>query len=127
MTEENNTTSQETEPTKYVLLPDFKTNIHIITLIGVVFVYILLLLSYILTAIYYDTYTPFTGDIFEATKDAQHRLKNHINKVIFSENFTVSNENPKENTTIFDKLRNYINWFITNLFYVKGNTVVLTT
>lgn len=31
------------------------------------------------------------------------------------------------NNTIFDKMRNYINKLITNIFYVKGNTVILST
>jgi len=115
------------DTTKYVLLPEFKTEKPITTFLIVIITYTAILISYIVTAIHYDSYTPFTGGIFEATNDAQRRLKNHINSLIFSEGFTVNPEEMKENTTIFDKLRIYINRFITNIFYVKGNTVAFTT
>ena len=123
--------------TKYVLLPEFNNNISIVKFVVVGIAYLVLLLAYVLTATYYDSFTPFTGNVFESPVEAQRRLKNHVNRLVNKpECFTVNNketgeieeiEEIKENTTIFDKLRNYINRFITNLFYVKGNTVAFTT
>ena len=110
------------DTTKYVLLPEFKTEKPITTFLIVIISYTLILISYMVTAVHYDSYTPTTGNIFESTSQAQHRLKNYIN-----ESFTVNTKETNENTTIFDKLRNYINRFITNIFYVKGNTVAFTT
>ena len=122
-------------PKKYVLLPEFNNNISIVKFVGVTIAYLGLLFAYVLTATYYDSFTPFTGNVFESPMEAQRRLKNHVNMIVTNkkECFTVNNketgeiEEIKENTTIFDKLRNYINRFITNLFYIKGNTVAFTT
>lgn len=118
-----------TDKLKYVLLPELKTDKPFMKFIFVIIAYTIILISYIFTAIYYDSYTPFTGNIFESPVEAQRRYKNYINDIVMnsSESFTVNTEEMKENSNIFDKLRNYINRFITSIFYVKGNTVTLRT
>ena len=140
---------------RYILMPDLKTeNENSIFRFGIViFIYVIMLVSYIYASINLETYTPFTGNIMESPKEAQTRFENYIKQVVINiqesntENFTVKNEEFKEptttsattsatatatttattTTTIFDKMRNYINRFITNIFYVKGNTVAFTS
>jgi hypothetical protein len=66
----------------------------------------------------------------ERTNVSQKRFENYIHDVArqhpiqegFNNENTI-NETNNFNSPIFEKIRHYINRFITNTFYVKGNTI----
>jgi hypothetical protein len=143
------TSTDDEEKIEYLLLPDFKTPDSYWKFLVAIFLYTFLLLSYIYTAMYVGSYTPLSANIFESKESGQGRFEKYINDLVveilnnpnkvikLNESFTVKDDTYaqgriKENTvnnnnTIFDRMRNYINQLITNVFYVKGNTVILST
>jgi hypothetical protein len=127
--EQPTTTIAET-PT-YVLTPEFTSYPAFTQFFTVLFFFFLFMVAYIYAANYSIPYTPNFAMLFDYIIDnpkAQAKFEKYI-KNTCNESFEVSPTSSPPSVKsepyipLFERIRNYINRIITNVFYVKKNTI----
>ena len=137
---EETSISKTNEPT-YVLVPEFIDETAFFNFIIVLIGFLFMMIGYIYAANYKNEYIPNFSMLIDFLIDnntvSHDRFKRYINDIVdknIDDSFTVlhpENQDQLPNTktnvntpsSFFDKIRFYINRFITNTFYVKKNTV----
>lgn len=143
ITEINNThiEPQESISKTYVLIPEFIDETAFFNFIIVLIGFLLMMVGYIYAANYKNEYIPNFSMLIDFLIDnntvSHDRFKRYINDIVdknINDSFTVlhpenqdqlpsSKKNVNTPSSFFDKIRFYINRFITNTFYVKKNTI----
>jgi hypothetical protein len=126
------TSSPNTEPT-YVLVPEFTDKTQFFNFLVVLTGFLIMMVGYVYAANYNNEYTPNFSMLIDFLIDnnavSHSRFKNYITDIVNdvkNEQFTTlqpENSNTNNSISFFDKIRFYINRFITNTFYVNKNTV----
>ncbi len=131
---DNNILPSSVKYTEYILVPEFVSYPSFFNFFIVLTIFLLSMVFYIYSVNYNISYTPnlsmFIDFFTERTNVSQKRFENYIHDVArqhpiqegFNNENTI-NETNNFNSPIFEKIRHYINRFITNTFYVKGNTI----
>lgn len=130
---DNNILPSSVKYTEYILVPEFVSYPSFFNFFIVLTIFLLSMVFYVYSVNYNISYTPnlsmFIDFFTERTTVSQKRFENYIYDVArhpptqegFNNNIAIEPTN--SNLPIFKKIRHYINSFITNTFYVKGNTI----
>jgi len=116
---------------KYILVPEFLDKKKIMEFFLVLVMFSILIIIYICVSNYDITYVPNFSmfiDFITDNSSSQDKFKKYIQELVYTNNESFQSnrldiKNNKSTPTINDKIRFYINKFVTNFFHVKGNTV----
>jgi len=136
-----NSNTQESIRQMYVLVPEFTDKTEFNNFFIVLTGFLFMMVGYIYAANYNNEYIPNFSMLIDFLIDnnsvSQNKFRRYINDIVENENFTVSDlknqntsnkilpitKNIKKPTSFFEKIKIYINSFITKTFYVKNNTL----
>jgi len=121
----------------YVLVPEFTDETEFNNFFIVLISFTFMMVGYIYAANYNNEYVPnfsmFIDFLTDNNTVSQNKFRRYINNIIEDEGFTVLDSKNKtelpitknigQSLSFFEKIKNYINRFITKTFYVKKNTV----